>query len=131
MKRALVGIAVTVAGCAMVTGGDAGTLPDLALCAQHGATHRVPAFSGGAKAYREELVRRNLLSEKEWRAIDQRGIFIGMSLCAMYAEFGRPYRENRTVTANGERIQHVYREIGASHAAYIYTTNGTVTAWQD
>ena len=38
MKRALVGIAVTVAGCAMVTGGDAGTLPDLALCAQHGAT---------------------------------------------------------------------------------------------
>lgn len=38
MKRALVGIAVTVAGCAMVTGGDASTLPDLALCAQHGAT---------------------------------------------------------------------------------------------
>ena len=52
-------------------------------------------------------------------------IRIGGSRCQVYASWGLPTNENRTVTAFSEDIQHVYG------STYVYTKNGTVTAFQD
>lgn len=61
--------------------------------------------------------------------IKTRQIFIGMSKLAMYASWGNPSSENRTVNAYGESIQHIYGT-GYKHT-YVYTDNGEITSWQD
>jgi hypothetical protein len=55
----------------------------------------------------------------------QQQIRIGVSRCQVYASWGLPTTENRTVTAVTEHIQHVYG------STYVYTKNGRVTALQD
>lgn len=52
-------------------------------------------------------------------------IAIGASECTLYASMGKPQRNNRTVTAKGVQQQLIYGR------QYVYTVNGTVTAWQD
>jgi len=58
-----------------------------------------------------------LVSNKQFR--------LGMTQCDMYASWGSPDEENRSVGAWGVHIQHVY------DGAYVYTENGRITSWQD
>lgn len=67
------------------------------------------------------------LPKAELEAAKQGKIFIGMSVLGLYAARGKPLKENRTVTASGSSIQHVYGNLGP----YVYSENGTVTSWQD
>ncbi len=72
-----------------------------------------------------EAVRRKLsLNQSLVRAEKVR---IGMTECELYASWGLPEKQNRSVGAWGIHTQHVFGSFGA----YVYTQNGRVTSWQD
>lgn len=54
-------------------------------------------------------------------------IRMGMSECELYASWGFPSSQNRSVGSWGVHVQHVYGNFGS----YVYTENGRVTSWQD
>lgn len=72
-----------------------------------------------------ELVRRNTFSANELRLVKLHTIEVGMSLQALICAWGESEDQNRTVTAAGERIQHIYGR------TLVYTENAVVTAYQD
>lgn len=78
------------------------------------------------KKVEDELKRRGFKSNQITNARDG-DISIGSPTCVMYAALGPPSDENRTVTIQSIRIQHVYR----SRRLYIYSVNGSITSWQD
>lgn len=53
-------------------------------------------------------------------------IRMGISECQLFASWGLPEDQNRTVGGWGVHIQHVY-----GSGTYVYTENGKVTSWQD
>ena len=53
-------------------------------------------------------------------------VVIGMSECQLYAVWGRPEAQNRSVGSWGVHVQFVY-----GGGSYIYLENGRVTSWQD
>lgn len=53
-------------------------------------------------------------------------IRIGINQCTLYASWGYPDSQNRTVGSWGVHVQNAYG-IGT----YVYTENGRVTSWQD
>lgn len=71
-----------------------------------------------AEALRRKLVFNDSLIRKE-------KVRIGMSECELYAAWGLPGEQNRTVGSWGVHIQHIYGN------SYVYTENGRVTSWQD
>ncbi len=133
MKRMISLVLVSLTGCAFFTGADSEGLSDLQLCAAYGETNQIYARQTAREAYKRELERRALLRSDEWQAVDRRQIFVGMSQCGLYASWRYPTRQNRTVTARVERIQHVYGSVVDPYvrSRYVYTENGRVTAWQD
>lgn len=83
---------------------------------------------------RGELMRRNLITDEEWSAIETKAIFIGMSELALVCAWGIPSTYgaiNRTTTSRGDRKQWVYRPCPNCRAQYVYSENKKVTAWQD
>lgn len=66
-----------------------------------------------------------------WRmpAIRESTIQLGMTRNELLAAWGRPRRENETVSRAGIDIQHVYGS--TLDATYVYTKNGIITSWQD
>jgi hypothetical protein len=76
------------------------------------------------KIIANELNRRKIKLNKEM--IKKQSIKIGMSTCQLYASWGIPNQENRSVGVWGVHIQHVY---GSNQ--YVYTENNVVTSWQD
>lgn len=82
MLRALVVLAV-IAGCSAYAGrseSDIATASDDELLWDYGK-HGLPAV-------RAEIEKRNLFSDEEWRAIDRRVVYIGMSEAALFASWG-------------------------------------------
>jgi hypothetical protein len=73
-----------------------------------------------------ELKNRGLTTE-QINKIRNRTINIGSPVCVMYAVYGYPDDENRTVTSHSAITQHVYRTIGL----YIYSVDGIIESWQD
>lgn len=59
------------------------------------------------------------------KQIQSEEVKIGMTECQLYATWGLPDDQNRTVGSWGVHIQHIYG------SKYIYTQNGRVTSWQD
>jgi len=117
-------------GCA-VNPQHVSTAPDLEICQSYGVYSR-GAWSSHAESYKQEIERRKLLSQDDWDTVAQRKIKRGMSQCAMYASWGRPDRENRSVGSWGTHIQHIFNS-GYTYIkpTYVYTENGKVTSWQD
>lgn len=76
------------------------------------------------KAMSSELHRRNI--KLNTAQIAQEKIKLGISTCQLYASWGRPDSENRSVGKWGVHIQHVY-----GSGVYVYSENGQVTSWQD
>lgn len=75
------------------------------------------------KLMKTEARRRKLtFNDKQ---IQNEEVKIGMTECQLYATWGLPDEQNRTVGRWGIHIQHIYG------SKYIYTENGRVTSWQD
>lgn len=72
----------------------------------------------------KELNRRNI--KLNITQIVQQKIKLGISTCQLYASWGNPKSENRSVGKWGVHIQHVY-----GSGVYVYSENGLVTSWQD
>ena len=81
-----------------------------------------------AMAQLEQVLLEKGITEEELETAREGKIFVGMSMAALYASAGKPYRENRTGFAGGEHIQHVYGY--SSSRWYAYTVNGVVTTYQ-
>jgi len=77
---------------------------------------------------RRELENRKIFTILDWEVIDKKQVKIGMSVCALYASWGVPDNENRSVSRYGTTIQHVY---GRDYPVYVYSEDGFVTGWQD
>lgn len=131
MKTTLAAIlaAATLAGCAMSPEYMASS-SERDVCYRYGVFSRNHIFSGMTEQYQAEMERRNLLTQSEKDLVAKQQIQRGMSLCALYASWGIPDRENRSVGVWGTHVQHVYNA-GSRHSAYVYTENGVVTSWQD
>jgi len=84
---------------------DLGTFPDIMTIVKPEVRRRKLMFNDSQ--IREEKVR------------------VGMTQCQLFAVWGLPREQNRTVGKWGVHIQHVYGN------SYIYTENGQVTSWQD
>lgn len=107
---------------------------DAYACKHAGPDQRVdPTFTSGAeletlkhnrRLWAAEVRRRKLLTPNEWELVEQGKIAAGMSLCGLYASWGDPLRQNKTVLAGAVHIQHIYMR------HYVYTAGDTVTAWQ-
>lgn len=78
---------------------------------------------------------RPAFTEREWEAIDQRQVFIGMSEVAMICAWGLPNiyaggAINQTVTDRETSRQYVFRQMSA-RANYVYVRDGYVYAIQN
>ena len=105
---------------------------DLEVCRSYGIYRSGIGFGSMAETYRSEIIQRKLLTDDELAAADKREIRIGDKKCAMYAAWGRPDRENRTVRQGGTFTQHVYNAgYRYIRPTYIYTDDTKVTAFQD
>jgi hypothetical protein len=72
----------------------------------------------------KEAARRGVRFNKEM-VLKQR-IQIGITECELFASFGEPKEQNRTVSSSSVRVQNVY-----GSRWYVYTVNGRVSGWQD
>lgn len=61
----------------------------------------------------------------EDNSIKNKTIHLKMNICNMYAAWGLPEDENRSVGSFGVHIQHIYP------GTYVYTENGVITSYQD
>lgn len=123
-------VAAALSGCA-TTPEQLAAKSDIQLCQTYRDARRVGGLIGDLGAsHLQEIQRRRLLSENELDLVKNRQIQRGMSLCALYASWGTPYKENRSVGKWGTHIQHVYGT-RRSRNAYVYTENGVVTSWQN
>lgn len=131
MKRIIVTAAAILSGCAVAPERVA-QVSDLEVCRSYGIFRASGLWATRAASYEAEVKRRGLIAADEWPLVEAKKIRNGMSRCAMYAAFGGPDRENRTVSGSHVHVQHVfnagYRYI---KAFYVYTDNDRVTAWQD
>lgn len=96
------------------------------FCSAYGEAKRKYFFSiqPELKLVKKEAVRRKLKFDDS--LVDQGRIKMGISECQLYASFGLPEDQNRTVGRWGVHIQHIY-----GGGTYVYTENGRVTSWQD
>lgn len=125
-------IVVSILGLALfILAGCATPLPEMdsdRLC-QHfgnnfaGQTDRVPSI-------RAELQSRKLINERDWAFVERRELYVGMTICPMFAIQGSPVTQNSTTTSAGTSIQHVFVNYNTLKREYVYTSNGRVTAWQ-
>jgi hypothetical protein len=124
-----VGMAV-LAGCVgPVTSDEAAKLTEERACVLYGEAIR-RADLQQAPVLREELARRNIhMGSAEDELIGAKRLRVGTSRCLMWAAWGSSTRDNRTTTAYGTRIQHVFGSSGTRN--YVYTENGRITAIQN
>lgn len=120
-----------LSGCA-ISPQQMSSKSDTDICQSYGVFRSGIGWGAMAQSYKEEILRRKLLSDEDMALVEQKKLRLGMSKCAMYASWGRPDRENRTVHANGVHIQHIFNA-GYKYIrpTYVYTDGDTVTAWQD
>ena len=82
---------------------------------------------------RNELKKRNVLSDFDWRLIDAESLGIGMSELALICTKGGVMPGygtiNTTTTSNGVNKQYVYED-AFGNRQYTYVENGKVTSWQ-
>jgi len=73
---------------------------------------------------RPELERRGVIPENEWELIEKNKIAVGMTAFGMFCSWGAPSpiegTANVTTTAEGTRVQWVYREY-LKKTSYVYT----------
>lgn len=132
-RRAGLMAVLLVSGCATPhTPQQIAAMDTRQLCSSF---YNVRTDEAKASYFRSEMQSRGLVKPEDWSAIDKGSIRVGMSVCALYASWGPPDRENRTTTAAGVSIQHVYSGYSGRYirtkSNYAYTRNGVITAIQN
>jgi hypothetical protein len=79
------------------------------------------------KKDKEKILSKYNFSPEEKQMFESRKLWIGMPVDALYVVLGYG-EQNKTTTAGGEHIQHVYKDSDEYH--YVYTENGIVSSWQ-
>lgn len=102
-----------------------GQSSDAQVCAIYGQGMRVNNHETTRLA-QSEMTKRGLDVIDALPQIGAQKVRIGMTTCALYASWGIPDRENRSVGSWGTSIQHVY-----GRRQYVYSRNGRVTSFQD
>ncbi len=129
MKKLLILIwLILIAGCAgsplaisLKSAKELKAVPDMQLCAAY-------AYSK-SKKIKAELLDRNLFDDREWRAIQQNDVFVGMSKKAMLA--ARPNLYLTGVSKIGDYgMVEIYKEMATTVEAYIYVRNEKVAGYQ-
>ncbi len=102
------------------------------LCAEWHAT--------GGQALKDELERRDVLSDREWSAAEQGELFKGMSESGLFCSRGRPgphgdVQETHSERAVGGRLiygnRYEYRDCEGCPATYVYVENGEIIVIRD
>lgn len=134
MKKIYIAIiTLLLASCASITPEKLAQRTDDDVCKTYGGLSNL-AFNGKKMAapWKDELIRRKLVTDDELTAIENKKIFVGMKECALYASWGEPRKQNRTVSGSGVRVQNIYGSYGKHNKpTYVYVSNGVVTSWQD
>ena len=123
LLAALIPAACTAIGADALHGAE-----DLQLCAAYGEAR--DRQGGAAKA---GILRRRLLSDREWQAVAEGTIFVGMTACGLLAARGDPRPEGaieRLGFRTGPYLQWVYRSDPRQPPLYVYTDNGRIIGWQ-
>jgi hypothetical protein len=122
---------VVLAGCVPpVTEADVSRFTTTALCLRYGMAMRDNPADPQIPILRSELARRGQRLDAEADdLIRSEKVRVGISTCVLTASWGVTSAENRTTTASGTRIQHVFGFSGRRN--YVYSENGRVTAIQD
>jgi hypothetical protein len=76
------------------------------------------------KIVKKELVCRKLKLDDS--LVRKEHVNMGISECQLFASWGLPSDQNRSVGSWGVHTQHIYYS-----GTYVYTENGRVTSWQD
>lgn len=92
------------------------------LCEAYGESLR--AGDTFVASLKKELTRRKIQLDDS--SVRKETIKIGISECQLYASWGMPVDQNRTIGSWGVHIQHVF-----GTRTNVYTENGRVTSWQD
>jgi len=110
------------------------SLSNVEMCALYGSAIRNESrelnpldFDGSFQFVLNEAARRKLTVNSDLAKNPK--LKIGMSVCDLFTAYGWPEKNNRTVSASGVSIQHIYNSQRIK--AYVYTDNGVVKSWQD
>ena len=85
-------------------------------------------ISRSNKKAREKILAKYNFSSQERELFLSKKLWVGMPADALYTILG-PGEQNKTQSARGEKIQHVYKN--SDDYRYVYTENGIVTSWQN
>lgn len=135
MRKTVAAAAIAfLAGCA-ATPEQAANLNEETLCVRYGTSLRANQTERAA-VFGADIARRGIrLSEADLTSIRSETVRIGMSTCAMFASWGHSTVDNRTTTARGVRVQHVWRGFSGQYVRtrsnFAYTENGIVVAVQN
>jgi hypothetical protein len=80
------------------------------------------------KKQQEEFLAKYDFSPEQKELFLKKKLFVGMPADVLYFVMNGEGEQNKTHTANGDHIQHVYKKETEYH--YVYTDNGYVTSWQ-
>lgn len=133
MRRvAIACAAIVLAGCvAPVSKDTVGELSEEGLCVRYGDALRSSAMDQ-VTILGAELARRGItMGSTENEVALRKVVRVGLSRCSMWASWGSSLRDNRTTTAYGTRIQHVFGMVTGTSRNYVYTENGRITAIQN
>lgn len=134
LRSVVLGLALALCGCTISVSPDqAKALPSENLCSLHAYNSKFGPDK--AQATKEELLRRQVISNDDWNAISARSLRVGMSRLALICVMGNPYsamhgKINTTVTGGLKSEQFVYYPSPSSGPVYVYVKNGEVTGWQ-
>ena len=117
-------VVLVLAGCAVATKEDVEKASDTRVCRKIGFFNKL-LLPEQKLPWVDEATRRNLLSKKEIDSVNLKEIYVGMRLCALYASWGDPDRENKSVGSWGVRVQHVYGR------NYVYTRNDIIVSYSN
>lgn len=97
---------------------------DKDLCAAYGMERK--------EKLKTEMERRTLLTDDEWKLVEKKQIEVGMSICALFASWGPPNRQQKFSGSWGIHIQYIYGSYSESGTpTFVNTENGSVTSWHD
>lgn len=97
------------------------SVPDEQLCDAYA--------SFKSEKLKNELLNRNLFTEKEWRAIEKHSIFVGMSKLALFATRPNLYLNGVSEIGNYGMCE-IYSEFATTVGVYIYVRENKVVGYQ-
>jgi len=110
---------------------EAPELSNMDVCVYYGLLLRdqeIPELYQAPTLKIRNAVSKEFKSRKLWvnvPRVKERALRLNDTTCHLYAAWGRPDENNRSVNAYAVHIQHVFGR------RYIYTVNDRITSWQD